>query len=44
MKMTSENVKYIERKLEVLDGKMDEKDVSERSNEIIISGSNIPGA
>ena len=44
VKMLSEKVKGLERKLELLDNKMDEKDVSERSNEIIISGFNIPVA
>ena len=42
LKMLSEKVKCLARKLEVLDNKMDEKDVSERSSEIIISGFNIP--
>ena len=42
LKMLSEKVKCLARKLEVLDNKMDEKDVFERSSEIIISGLNIP--
>ena len=44
MEILFEKVKSLERKLEVLDNKMDDKDVSEKSNEIIISRFNIPVA